>query len=274
MGEALLMNRSQEWNPEYTFTGDSTFTDEGNGNWNIKFTSSGTLMFIQPNSARRGIDVFLVGGGGGASASSGPVYSAWNHYGAWAGGGGGYTTTVMNIAISRRIAYPIVVGAGGTGVKGGNPNSLTTYRAEDGGASSAFDATAAGGKGAYTQGRNTYEGQSEIHRSYPGSGGSGGAGIAGNYFSAIPSTGGMDGSDGNQTTGKGIGQHSTTREFGLSDGFRYSDGGSRSTVDVANRPNTGEGGGFAQVPSGWDGGNLYPCYHGSSGIVIIRNHRE
>jgi len=70
--------------PEFTYTGTYGIIDDGNDNWRIKFTSTGTLNFTKLNGAKY-IDVFLVGrGGNGASDDGG-------------GGGGGYTRTEKNI---------------------------------------------------------------------------------------------------------------------------------------------------------------------------------
>lgn len=247
MGEALLMNRSQEWNPEYTYTGDCTFTDEGNGNWNIKFTSSGTLTFIQPNSARRGIDVFLVGGGGGGAETVEMV--GFSTYGARAGGGGGYTATYKGMSIVRRTVYQIVVGAGGTKAGPGGGNATAT----DGGPSSAFGKTVNGGKGGYAKAGNPWN-------SKGGNGGSGGAAHGQQYPSQWTQLGGVDGGDGQgYVSGPaigGTGQHTTTTEFAENVGTPYAQGGGKGTSTIAN---TGNGGNYNA--------------NGSSGVVIIRNAR-
>jgi hypothetical protein len=57
-------------------------------------------------------------------------------------------------------------------------------------------------------------------------------------------------------TKKGTGQGTTTREFGESTGALYAQGGGSNTSNVANSGN----GGRSNV-------------NGSTGIVIIRNHR-
>ena len=50
-----------KWVPLYTYTGTSILIDDGNGNWRIKFLTSGTLRFAK-NPGQ--LDVFCVGGGG------------------------------------------------------------------------------------------------------------------------------------------------------------------------------------------------------------------
>ena len=49
--------------PDYTYTGQAQTVDDGDGNWRIKFLTSGTFMLLSPDTLD--IDAFLVGGGGG-----------------------------------------------------------------------------------------------------------------------------------------------------------------------------------------------------------------
>ena len=243
--------------PTYTYTGSSTLIDDGSGNWRIKFLTSGTLTFTNLGTASSGIDVFLVGGGGGAGPHGG-------------GGGGGYTATYKSITVATSQSYAIVVGAGGAGVKGDNVPG-------DGGTSSAFSKSAAGGKA----------GGRLVSSAYGGAGGSGGGASCAKLGLADTSgvVGGSNGSDGGSTShwSGGKGQGTTTREFGESSGTLYSGGGggycgtggsggggSAATVmntnGVSGTTNTGGGGG-AGKGSNISGGS------GGSGIVVIRNHR-
>ena len=243
--------------PTYTYTGSSTLIDDGSGNWRIKFLTSGTLTFTNLGTASSGIDVFLVGGGGGAGPHGG-------------GGGGGYTATYKSITVATSQSYAIVVGAGGAGVKGDNVPG-------NGGTSSAFSKSAAGGKA----------GGRLVSSAYGGAGGSGGGASCAKLGLADTSgvVGGSNGSDGGSTShwSGGKGQRTTTREFGESSGTLYSGGGggycgtggaggggSAATVmntnGVSGTTNTGGGGG-AGKGSNISGGS------GGSGIVVIRNHR-
>lgn len=243
--------------PTYTYTGSSTLIDDGSGNWRIKFLTSGTLTFTNLGTASSGIDVFLVGGGGGAGPHGG-------------GGGGGYTATYKSITVATSQSYAIVVGTGGVGVKGDNVPG-------DGGTSSAFSKSAAGGKA----------GGRLVSSAYGGAGGSGGGASCAKLGLADTSgvVGGSNGSDGGSTShwSGGKGQGTTTREFGESSGTLYSGGGggycgtggsggggSAATVmntnGVSGTTNTGGGGG-AGKGSNISGGS------GGSGIVVIRNHR-
>ena len=264
--------------PVFTYTGNMESGSpviDSDGNWLIRFTSGGTLTFTQYSPA--GIDVFLVGGGGGAGQDSGtPQYSG--------GGGGGYTQTHPEVRTALNTEYAIVIGAGG-GVEA------------DGGNSSAFGFSVAGGKhGSYARG---------------GDGGSGGS--SGNHIDNLTSmvgrSGGSDGGNGDLgyqndyipgggwtdtelTAGgqAGIGQGSTTREFGEANGRLYSGGGgghqayggdggggkgacSTSTSSLGTDNTGGGGGGGGADPRDHYSYGGYPSRAGGSGIVVIRNTR-
>ena len=61
----IIVNKEILSPPEFTYTGEYEFIDEGEGSWRIKFKTSGRLTFTNLGSAQNGIDIFLVGGGGG-----------------------------------------------------------------------------------------------------------------------------------------------------------------------------------------------------------------
>ena len=235
--------------PEFTYTGDYEIVNDSDepitvsqGNWKIRFLTSGTLTFTNLNGAENGIDVFLVGGGGGS----------W--YGTWGGdsnpqfipsaaAGGGYTITKKNISVTVGTQYTISIGAGGLGGTGEGDAS-----GKNGGNTTAFGATANGGKTGTTKAKG-------------GDGGSGGAGYGG-------SSGGIDGADGSDGRydewAGGKGQGTTTREFAESAGKLYSTGGSFNKSNEVTA-NTGDGGNH---------GSAHQNGHtGASGIVVIRNAR-
>lgn len=238
---------------DFTYTGDHEIVDDSDnpiadfgrwdGNWKIRFLTSGVLVFTDLRGWDGKLDLFLVGaGGGGCNNESG-------------GAGGGYTDTKLNITVAVNTPYQIDIGSGGN--HGGEDTGA------DGGKTIAFGASVDGGKGAkgYRAKDNAMSG---------GNGGSGGAG--GKRHNA----GGRDGSDGSNAEygsgPKGSGQHRTTREFGEANGKLYANGGdaissSDPQVTVNGDPNTGDGGNgiySVQVPGGI----------GGSGIAIIRNARE
>lgn len=229
------------------------------------FTSSGVFKAGQVDTVK----VFMVGGGGSGGT---PAYKCGG-----SGGGGGYTKTI-DIAITPGSSHNVIVGAGGASMDG-------VSSATDGypGGESSFDSyTVSGGKGG-SNSALSYAG---------GNGGSGGGAGNGTQSPNGPSgNGGSDGSDGGGTnplgTG-GVGQHTTTREFGSSSGTLYAGGGGggghRNDNDKIEQPGSGGagGGGAGAVVSGaatngtpntggGGGGAYYRTITGAggSGIVIV-----
>ena len=261
MGDGIMLHRVMSAAPRFTFVPTNpnaapgfTYVNDGHGNWRIKFLTSGTLTF--QSTLSHGIDVFLVGGGAGGVAYVGTMVAT-------AGGGAGYTKTQKGVAVTRETAYPITIGAGGAG-KGASGSGSGSATGNNGGNTSAFGYTASGGKGGQA-GHAYYPETYNYNWAQGGNGGSGGAPDVGGG-----GTGGTDGGNSQElwshtTSGKGQksvagpnGETGTTREFGEPDGTMYAQGGGTSTTETAN---TGNG--------GRQGNN-----NGSSGIVVIRNHRE
>lgn len=250
--------------PDFTYTGDFEIVSDDDqpitvsqGNWKIRFLTSGTLTFTNLNGAENGIDVFLVGGGGGGSRAA---------------GGGGYTKTLKAVKVAAGTAYAIEVGAGGIAGVG------NSKAGSSGGTSNAFGASANGGEA------NT----SAV--SFRGSNGGSGAGAGSTNGNG--GKGGSDGSDGFHRNGthqdSGTGQGTTTREFGESGGKLYAGGGGGCTTTSSNGGAGGDGGGgdggntsggatSGETNTGSGGGgaaNNKAGGSGGSGIVIIRNARE
>ena len=228
--------------PKFEYTGTYEYIDDGGGNWRIKFLTSGVFTPLRDIV----IDAFLVGGGGGT-----PIMPA----GGWSSGaGGGYTRTDKGISLTATAEYPIIVGAGGVGTSGGD--------------TSAFGNAASGGNNG-TSSRNSVQ--------HGGNGGSGG----GEMHDDTAYDGGSDGSNGGKhfLGSGGVGQGTTTREFGEETGTLYAGGGGayRSSRiygkgglgggadgGTSAMDNTGGGAGGATRDSDTSGG---------SGIVVIRNTR-
>lgn len=232
--------------PAFTYTGEYELVDDNDnpinattGNWKIRFLTSGTLKFTELRGAENGIDVFLVGGGGGGGMKRA------------GGGGGGYTSTATGISLTVGTSYVINVGAGGS------KSASTSVNGGNGGATTGFGITAAGGSGgkSYDNGRT---------------GGNGGSGGGGGEQTGKGGIGGTDGSNGEKGGyAGGTGQGTTTKEFGEASGKLYSTGGDGAGQDgvvteKAGAANTGDGGSSAYADS----------YAGGSGIVVIRNARE
>lgn len=250
--------------PDFTYTGDFEIVSDDDqpitvsqGNWKIRFLTSGTLTFTNLNGAENGIDVFLVGGGGG---------------GGRAAGGGGYTKTLKAVKVTVGTAYAIEVGAGGIAGVG------NSKAGGSGGTSNAFGASANGGEA------NTSA--SSFRGSNGGSGGGAGS------TNGNGGKGGSDGSDGFHRNGthqdSGTGQGTTTREFGESGGKLYAGGGGGCTTTSSDGGAGGDGGGgdggntsggatSGETNTGGGGGgaaNSKAGGAGGSGIVVIRNARE
>lgn len=238
---------------DFTYTGSCEVIDDSDKvsgvQWRIKFLTSGTLVFAKQQT----VDLFLVGGGG-----NGAAYGANN--GAGGGGGGGYTGTFKQLTIEAQQSYAIVVG-GSSGASSALGQSVN-------GGSSVPNGTTSGGSGG-------------------SGGGSGGAGSGSGQ--AAGGAGGSDGGNGTPTaSSSGVGQGTTTREFGETGATLYSGGGGGGTrggkvgyggaggggngnsgtigVGVAGTANTGGGGG------GGFGTNTRSA--GGSGIAIIRKAKN
>ena len=232
--------------PKFTYTGTYEYIDDGGGNWRIKFLTSGVFTPLK----EMGIDAFLVGGGGGGGQNSSTHKLS-------SGGGGGYTTTQLNITLTAKTAYPIVIGAGGA--------PSTTVGTGNGGNTTAFSQTANGGNG----GRWSKAGFAVVANG--GSGGSGGGDCAQDI--QIKAYDGQ--SDGAGGTNSGNGQGTTTREFGESTGTLYAGGGGAYAY-TGEKGNGGSGGGANGGESAVDntGGGGGGGGYGGSGIVVIRKHKE
>ena len=226
--------------PEFTYTGDYEIVNDSDepitvsqGNWKIRFLTSGTLTFTNLNGAENGIDVFLVGGGGNGETIRGAR-----------GGGGGYTKTVKGISIAIATPYTVTIGASS-------------------GTSSAFGASANGASGANGGSGGGGGGSSS---GTPGNGGSnGGNGTAGNVSQGGAGQGTTTKEFGESTgklySGGGGGSAANAGAAGDSTAGAGANFGGAAKNGVAN---TGGGGGGAYSGTAGTGG---------SGIVIIRNAR-
>ncbi len=240
-GESVpVADKDFSYSGSYQIINDSTDSEI---NWRIKFLSSGIFKPLKVMT----IDVFLVGGGGGWMSKDSSQTGC---------GGGGYTTTVKSILLEKDTEYTINIGSGGN-IRSYSYDTSSTV----GGTSSAFNATAAGGKYGYFYQNGGY------YQYYGGDGGSGGAAYMQYCSGGIDGANGGDYTYGGSTTRTqvGKGQGTTTREFGESTGDLYaSGGGTNITSLVANSGNGGRNDNTASTPKNTTG---------ASGIVIIRNSR-
>lgn len=234
--------------PKFEYTGQYSFIDDGNGNWRIKFLTSGVFKTLKSMT----IDVFLVGGGGGASAYS--------------GGGGGYTNTRKEIKLSANVEYPIAIGAGGKPFNSGGESSAFGETASGGGAANGKTSGGNGGSGGGGYGNNR-------------TGAAGGAdGANGASSTATGGTGqGTTTREFGETAGElyagggGGGVSGSTSFSGGAGGAGGGGNGAKYKSTGSNgEANTGGGGGGG---GGVVGGTQYLGGAGGSGIAIIRNAR-
>lgn len=245
------------------YDGKCKVIDDKNGNWRIKFLSTGSHT-LKVNCDME-IDAFLVGGGGG-----GGVY-----YGSpCGGGGGGYTGTFTNISLTANQSYGITIG------RGGAASTAANSRGGNGDYTRAFNKRVEGG---YASGGGGFG----IGANLGGNGGSGGGsgfyanddGESGMYYN-----GGAGGSYGGSGKGgyPGKGQGHSTCEFGAGTIYgcfqgvdAYSPGGGGGGAWYGELSSKGAGlKGDNSGAGGSAGGMTTSAEAGSSGVVVIRNARE
>lgn len=279
-----ITNESAEiyYKPDFTYTGDWEWYNEEHTI--LKLKTSGTITFDSDFIA----DVFCVGGGGHGSPSTS---SSSTTYYCGGGGGGGYTKT-QQVAFTKGTPYAAIVGAGGT--------AADRYGGDAGGETSLNGVVAGGGIGG---GRFGASGGTSDQVNYGGNGGSGGGGGGHSNGGA----GGSDGSNGlpghlggrpssSSPNYVGIGQGTTTRAFGESNGELFAGGGGAgsdwasntyagaggdggggaggygsSTKDRIGKDgveNTGGGGGGASTTV--RSSSTYAGGYGGSGVILVR----
>ena len=275
----------------FSFTGEYLYIDDGDGDWRVKFLTSGTLT---PNENLT-VDIFAVGGGSGGRSGKytyGPVYYngaevgyTYEHH-SGGGGAGGYTATVTDKLLQAGQTYLVVVGEGGKVNQDGGESSLGSLIRAGGGKMNATD-----------QSYFNIHGRNYGERGHDGGsgGGSGSFKRTGYYQGELTANaGGSDGSDGMDTGTEhlnGSGQGTSTREFGEAGATLYAGGGAGGDhLTGVQKLGGAGGGGNGACPStlgniestpgedglggGGGGGTEYmSASRGGSGIVIIRNTR-
>ena len=215
-------------------------------NWKIRILTSQTINPKKDDN----IDVFLVGGGGNGASNIG------------GGGAGGYTRVARKIAVKNGDTLNATIGASG------GATSFTSSVLS-------FSALSA------------YGGESANGNNGGNGGCGGGAGGAGGGING--GNGGSDGGSGSRFSGggqAGIGQSTTTREFGETTGTLYSGAGGGGSGEKGSPGNGGSGGGGNGTNGSNPGGNGVTNTGGGgggsesgtpgiggSGIIIIRNAR-
>lgn len=251
----------------YTYTGESVFSGDPDGDWTLQLLTNGELTVTDPGRCDGIIDLYLLGGGGGGSSNTPSGYANNQFYYGGGGGGGGYSTNVLDgsVQLKTNDIMQVTVGAGG---RVDNNGGETKVIIND------ITLSALGGK--CTTNENG------------GDGGSGGG--AGGGYSDAGCAGGKEGNNGGSwsngtyglNTKGGKGQGRTTQPFGdakidSDDYYGRGGGGGGSyypTTDIHGSPGATSG----SVANRGGGGlgctsNGSSATAGSSGIVIIRNRR-
>jgi hypothetical protein len=243
---------SSAFDPEtdISYTGDMDFVDEGDGNWNITLTTSGTLTFtVEPPEAA--IDVLLVAGGGGGGKA------LTDSGGGGAGGGGGAVYDEDHAVTAGD--YPVVIGAGAVAT------TSSSVRGNLGG-NSTFDGLTATGGGGGGSGTST-----------TGRGGGCGGGGAANAGSGAAGTQGGNGANAGAINGGGGGGMGGNGS-GTAGGVALSNSITGTAVGYAGGGGGGVSGGGAQsnTPGGGGGGgwNTGNPTGGKDGLMIFRNARS
>lgn len=208
------------------------------------------------------MDLFAVGGGASGNSGRG------------GGGGSGYTKTVKSITVSSGQTIAVTIGAGGARVVNG-----TNYekKRNAGSASKVVRSGAtlveAAGGILMTKPGATY---SDIYDGGAGGSGGGGAGVyvtASNKYNGYP--GGSDGANGKalSDSSAGVGQGTTTRAWGASNGTLYAGGGGGSGGKYTYGGVGGTGGGGAGGRGGYyeDKSDFRYYYSGSPGVAGTAN---
>jgi len=241
------------------------------------FTSLGSTTWTAPLDVTS-VEVLVVGGGGGANNSSGGNSTG--------GGGGGGVIYNTNYPVVPGVAYPIIIGAGGTPAASNSVNPLNGGNSQfgaliaiGGGGGAGRDPNTAGCSGGSGGGGNTYGsagGRGITGQGYPGGigvnysagvsgGGGGGGGAAGPGGNAVVQAGGVNG------PGLGLTISGTLVYYGAG-GVGQSTGGSNTTAvaggtasNTNGAANTGAGGAGGSTNNGTS--------IGGSGVVIVKYKR-
>ena len=99
------------------YSGSCSVIDDGNGNWRMKLTGSGTLTL----DSSWACDIFLVGGGGGGGSTHNNQYTKYGGV----GGNGGQTELVTTVTLAKNVGYTVTIGAGGNAGAKGNDTTMS-----------------------------------------------------------------------------------------------------------------------------------------------------
>ena len=228
----VYYNNVKVWSASkpFAFSYTGAYETEGDleGNFVIRFKTSGTLNITSHGNTNGLYDIFAVGGGAGGTD---PKYvGSRSSYTSYGGGGGGYTTNSKRTTLSNSVY--VTIGSGGAANNNGGSSTISNISAAGGNIGTV--------KKCYTNIKDSFD--YYILGGNGGSGGGTGCYHNNNYYAITGYNNG--GSDGNNGTGTfasyaginnvpgGNGQGSTTREFGESSGKLYAGGGGGSYASL------------------------------------------
>lgn len=255
--------------PTITYGGTGTFTDEGEGAWNIVCRSSGTFKA----DVDCVVDIFLCGGGGAGGSTRTKRFA--NGAG---GGGGGYRTTKQSVSIAAGTSYTVTVGAAGgyvvegNGGNGGQSNFkvgstvIASANGGNGGGATWQSELGIGGTGGSNGGNGRHLGSDGS--TLPTNGGAGSYAFGESAW-AYPAAGrryGGGGGGGGCRFNGGAYAGGTGGASGGADGAGTAANGNNATANMG-------GGGGGAGRSNVEGEADYHGGSGGSGIVIIRSAR-
>lgn len=197
--------------------GDQEAIQPGNGYVYHTFTTTGAATFTVTNPSLTTVEVFMVGGGGRGSTG---------------GGGAGALMYKTGVPVSAQ-AYPVTIGAGGVSFPAPFSGPAGPYPAGEGGNSTAFGYTAAGGGHGGVHNQNGNAGDP---------GGSGGAGAprnGGGGASGGTGSGDSGGTNGSVSPNNGWGNDGANSGAPNPGGYGGGGGGAGA---VGNTNGTGGGG--------------------------------
>jgi len=159
---------------QFTYSGNCQIVDDGDKNWRVRFLTSGTLKF----NMNVDVDSFLVGAGGSGYCDVMSSYDTWG-----CGNGGGGYHAVMSHSMLKGTQYTITIG---------QPN---------GGSTTAFGKTVAGGGNGSVTGSDHYTGSggSTVYEFYESS--------SGKQYSGVYST------DGSPPANTGMGGNAVSQSY-------------------------------------------------------------
>lgn len=254
---------------DYSPVGQITYQKNGNSTETVntydssklyRLTNKITTTLNNSPSGHKRVNALVVGGGGGVSGGTG------------GGGAGGYQASTTLAVLAQ--AYPITVGAGGSGFNNGGNSIFSTLTALGGGAASdGFSSGQNGGSGGGGYGQFVPQGNGGAGN--VGQGNSGGNGFGMGSATTAGGGGGASTAGTNASSGQGgNGGNGVVNSISGSSVVYAGGGAGRAIIGINGIPGTGGGGavgsnGIDGLGGGGGGQVAGVDTKGGSGVVII-----